>query len=134
MAASTVQLPNECACGTATWGQEGFLVEGMVDEGRSEYGLVGGNCVDFYETLDRISKPPQATAGEAGNGCITLYIKLCTHTGSSRRIRWQIQSSKENEEAFFSHCVFFGRCIDNGIFRCGGASPMSDFLFLFVGK
>jgi hypothetical protein len=38
MAASTVQLPNECACGTATWGQEGFLVERMVDEGCSEFG------------------------------------------------------------------------------------------------
>jgi hypothetical protein len=74
MAASTVQLPNECACGTATWGQEGFLVEGA-DEERSEYGLASGICLGSYEMLGRISKRPHITAGEAGNGCITLYIE-----------------------------------------------------------
>jgi hypothetical protein len=80
MAASTVQLPNECACGTATWGQEGFLVERMVDEGCSEFGWrvesvwAPTRCWAVSQRDRTLRRAKQET------GVSLCTLKLCTYT------------------------------------------------------
>jgi hypothetical protein len=134
MAAFTVQLPNECACRTVTWGQEGILVEGMVDDWCSEYGLASGDCVDSYETLTVFQGHRTLWLAKKETGVSLCTLNYVHILGGSRWIGWQLRSSKENDKALFSHCVFSGCCIDNGILRCGGGSPTSDFLSLLWGN